>query len=248
MDMSAGGKYKFKRVVDFTKQDAFVCDYFLYDAAGKLVAEVQDVPMISLELPVEKLSFGADKIGDKTVKFDNLKLYANGLAADFEVYDAEAGRKFSAEEMETPYAKNVGYRLSWLNGTAYEKEYSVVAAYYNGNTLVEEKVIETVKMAPGTDHVSTGIVEVSDGLSVKLYARNDSKPEPEAGADDSTNDNQSTDKKTEKNNSGLIIAIVAVVVVLIAMVVVGVIVLNKKPAAKEEKKPEQQEEKQEEQE
>jgi hypothetical protein len=75
--------------------------------------------------------------------------------------------------------------LSWLNGTAYEKVYSVIAAYYNGNQLVEEKVVRKVQMAPNTDGVESGVVDVKNGQSVRVYLRDDSKPEPSGDIPDS---------------------------------------------------------------
>ena len=233
VDVSKGGKFKLKRNVDFNNKDALKCDYIVCDASGKVLAEVKDVPMVTVELPVEKLSFGVENIGDKAVKFDNFKIYANGVAADLTLYDAYAGRQFTAEEMAKPYAKDTAYRLSWLNGTGYEKEYNVVAAYYNGETLVEEKVIETIKMAPGTDHVATGIVKVAEGQSVKIFTRDISKPEPQG---DAPSQDTNPTEKPEKKDNGMLIAIIIVAVAIVAIIVVGVVFLTKKPAPKTEEK------------
>ena len=122
--------------------------------------------------------------------------------------------------MDKARSANTAYRLSWLNGSAYEKVYSVVAAYYNGDKLVEEKVIKEVKMAPNTDAVETGIVEVKDGQSVRVYLRNDS--EAEDGKD------QSVD-----GNTVMLIAIIAGAVILVSVVamVVLLIIVKKKNAA-----------------
>jgi hypothetical protein len=234
VDVSKGGKFRLVRKVDFAKAEAFTCDYLIYDGENKLLAQVKDVPMVTMELPVQKLSFGVSQVSGNAVKFDNFKLYANGLAADFELYDAEHGRKFSAEEMEKPYAKNTAYRLSWLNGTAYEKAYSIVAAFYEGDKLVEEKVIQEVKMAPGTDHVETGIVEVKAGQSVKIYARNDSQPEPEDNK--KPVDNKPGASKPKNNDAVMVIAIIAFGVIFFASVVAGILMFTKKPAKKPTKK------------
>ena len=112
-----------------------------------------------------------------------------------------------------------------MNGTASEKVYSIVAAYYNGDKLVEEKVIKEIKMAPGADYVDTGIVEVPEGQSVKVFARNDSKAESEQGED--TGDN------TSKGESKTMLLIICGAVVLIALVVVAVLIVFKKPSKKE---------------
>ena len=137
--------------------------------------------------------------------------------------------------MDKPYAKNTAYRLSWLNGTGYEKEYSVVAAYYKGETLVEEKVIETIKMAPGTDNVATGIVEVAEGQSVKIFTRDISKSEPQG---DAPSQDTNPTEKPKKDDNGMLIAIIAVAVAIVAVIAVGVVFLTKKPAPKTEKKDE----------
>lgn len=234
VDVSAGGKFRLVRKVDFTNAEAFTCDYLIYDGENKLLAQVKDVPMVTMELPVQKLSFGVSQVSGNAVKFDNYKLYANGLAADFELYDAEHGRKFSAEEMEKPYAKNTAYRLSWLNGTAYEKAYSIVAAFYEGDKLVEEKVIQEIKMAPGTDHVETGIVEVKAGQSVKIYARNDSQPEPEDNK--KPVDNKPGASKPKNNDTVMVIAIIAFGVIFFGSIIVGALILTKKPVKKTPKK------------
>ena len=64
------------------------------------------------------------------VQFDNLKLYANGVGADFELYNAKTGIEYT--DLETAKDSNTAYRLSWMNATGYEKVYSIVAEYYNG--------------------------------------------------------------------------------------------------------------------
>ena len=191
--------------------------------------------MPTLKLPVEKISLAVSKVTGDAVLLDNLKLYANGVGADFEVYDFETG--IEQNDLEAVRDRDTAYRFSWMNGTAYEKVYSVVAAYYNGDKLVEEKVIKEIKMAPGTDAVDTGIVKLEEGQSVRLYLRNDSKAEPEGG------DNTGSDKPGKTGSSEdtvLLIAIIAVGVVLIAIIVFAVVVLPKmKPASAKKKKTEE---------
>ena len=229
VDVSAGGKFKLQRVVDFNNAESFTSDYTIFDASGKVLGQVKDVPMPTVELPVEKLGLTVSKVTGDAVLLDNFKLYANGLAADFELYDAKTGIEYS--DLETAKDKATAYRLSWKNGTAYEKVYSIVAAYYNGDKLVEEKVVKQIKMAPGTDSVDTGIVEVAEGQSVKIYARNDSQPEPE-GKDPATGDDKTKPGSQNSEDSVLLIAIIGVGVILVAMIVVAIVVLGKKkPAA-----------------
>ncbi len=224
--VDAGKKYKLVRGVDFNNAEALTSDYAVYDASGKLLGEAKDVPMAAVKLPVEKLGIGVSGVAGSAVLMDNFKLYANGLAADFELYDAKTGIEVATADLDKVRDKNTAYRLSWMNGTAYEKVYSIVAAYYNGDQLVEEKVIKEIKMAPGTDYVDTGIVTLEEGQSVKIYARNDSKPEPE---DKNPNSGDKPITGTDKNeDTGLLIAVIAVAVVLLALIVVAVVILTKK--------------------
>lgn len=226
VDVSKGGKFTLKRSLDFNKEGAFTSDYFVYDADHKLLGEAKNIPMAEkLTLPVAKIGMSVSKIAGNPVMLDNLKLYANGLAADFELYNAKTGMQYT--DLETAKDSNTAYRLSWMNGTASEKVYSIVAAYYNGDKLVEEKVIKEIKMAPGADYVDTGIVEVPEGQSVKLFARNDSKAESEQGED--TGDNTSKGE----SKTMLLIIIICGAVVLIALVVVAVLIVFKKPGKKE---------------
>ena len=226
IDVSAGGTFKLKRCLDFTNAEAFTSDYAVYDASGKLLAEVKDVAIAKLKLPVSKLAISVSKVTGTPVKLDNLKLYANGVAADFELYNAKTGIEYT--DLESAKDSNTAYRLSWMNATKYEKVYSIVATFANG----EQKVIETIKMAPGTDGVATGIVEVAAGQTVKIVARNDSQPESEL--QNGAADGNGAAKKGKKGDSMLLIIVVAAAVVFIGIVVAIVLVLTKKPAPKAE--------------
>ena len=238
VDVSAGGKFKVQRCVDFNNAESFICDYTIYDASGKVLGQVKDVPMIALELPVQKIGLGVSGITGDAVLLDNLKLYANGLAADLELYNAKTGMQHT--DVDTAKSEATAYRLSWMNATSYEKVYSIVAAYYNGDTLVEEKVVKEIKMAPGADHVDTGIVEVAEGQSVKLYARNDSKAEPEGGDNAGNTDNEKPGSSAGGEDTVMLIAIIAGGVVLLAIIVVAIVVLTKKkPVPAEENKTEE---------
>ena len=231
VDLSKGGTFKLQRCVDFNKADAFTSDYTIYDAAGKVLGQVKDVPMPALELPIQKLGLGVTKVAGDAVLLDNLKLYANGVGADFELYDAHTGMEIAAEDLDKVRDKDTAYRFSWMNATATEKVYSVVAAYYNGSTLVEEKVLKEIKMAPGTDGVATDIVKLENGQSVKIYLRNDSKADPEAP----NAENPSNTKPKSQNNTLMLIITIVGVIAFLALVVVAVLVVLKKPAVKEEK-------------
>ena len=127
-----------------------------------------------------------------------------------------------------------------MNATATEKVYSIVAAYYNGDQLVEEKVLKEIKMAPGTDGIETDIVKLENGQTVRIYARNDSKPDsenPGAGQPGDPTQNQ----KNKLSNTVVLVVIIVGVIAFVALVIVAVMIVLKKPAAKEEKKEETQE-------
>ena len=232
VDVSKGGKFTLKRCLDFNKEDAFTSDYTVYDASGKLLAEVKDVAIATIKLPVQKLGMSVTKLTGDGVQLDNLKLYANGVGADFELYNAKNGIEYT--DLETAKDSDTAYRFSWMNATKYEKVYSIVATFGNG----EEKVIETIKMAPGTDGVATGIVEVASGQTVKLVARNDSQPEPDAPNQGNTG--KDTPKKNGDDSTLLLVVVIAAAVVF-ALIVVGIIlVLKKKPTPAAEEKQENQ--------
>ena len=210
IDVSAGGKFTLKRVMNFNTPKAFTCDYVVYDAAGKELAKVKDVAVNKdVKLPVASIGFEFTKIAGDPILVDDYKLYASGVSAECELYDVELG--YRIEEADKARDKDTAYRVSWLNGTAYDKVYSVVAAYYNGDKLVEEKVLKEIKMAPNTDAVETGVVEVAEGQSVRIYVRNDSQPEPVGGA-----------------FGVMLIAIIAGAVVLVAVIVVVIVAAGKK--------------------
>jgi hypothetical protein len=154
-------------------------------------------------------------------------MYANGVAADFELYNAKTGIEYT--DLETAKDSNTAYRLSWMNATAYEKIYSIIAEYSDGTS----KVIEEIKMAPGTDFVSTGIVEVKDGQSVKIYARNDSQPEPENGNKPGNKPGASTEKN---NETVLLIVVLVVAVVLVGVAITIALLLTKKKKSKKKAK------------
>ena len=230
VDMSKGGKFTLKRAFDFNKEDAFTSDYAVYDASGKLLAEVKDVAIATVKLPVQKLGMSVTKVTGDAVKLDNLKLYANGVAADLELYNFANGMEYT--DLETAKDKDTAYRFSWMNATKYEKVYSIVAEYYNGSSLVETKVLKEIKMAPGTDAVTTGIVKLENGQSVKIYARNDSKADPDTPNVDKPAD---TNQPKSQNNTLMLIVTIVGAIVFLALVVVAVLIVLKKPAAKEEK-------------
>ena len=228
VDVSAGGKFKLKRSVDFNNAEALTSDYAIYDASGELLGQVKDVPMVQVKLPVQKLNLSVAGVTGDAVLFDNFKLYANGVGADFELYNAKTGIEYT--DLETAKDSNTAYRLSWMNATKYEKVYSIIAEYSDGTS----KVIEEIKMAPGTDYVSMGIVEVKDGQTVKVYARNDSQPESENGGNKPSDKPGATEEKN--NETVLLIIILVVAVVLVGVAITIALLLSKKKKSKKKSK------------
>ena len=226
VDVTAGAKLLLKRVMNFTTKDAYTSSYYVYDTNGKLLGQAKDIPMAKVTVPVQRIAFGVENVTGEAVLFDNFRLYTVGVATDFELYNAKTGIEYT--DLETAKDSNTAYRLSWQNASAYEKVYSIVAEYSDGTT----KVVKEIKMAPGTDAIDHGIVEVAQGQTVKLYVRNDSQPEPDADPNQNAGKNDGADKK--RGDSALLIAVICVAVFLVVFVVVGVVFLTKKPKAKEE--------------
>jgi len=146
-------EYTLKRTVDYR---SYTGSYYVYDAKGALLAKAENVSLSKLSLPIEKIGFATTKFDDNTVFLDNYKLYAVGVTADFEIYDANTGIEITA--LNTMQETDTAYRLSWINASDEAKAYNVVAAFSGGG----KQIVETVTMMPGTDGVATGIVKVSD--------------------------------------------------------------------------------------
>ena len=232
-DISAGGKYTFKRVLNF---NSFTSDYIILDATGKEVAKVAAVAIPAFTGKVASVKVTCNAVTGK-VLIDNYTLRAIGVAADFEVYNANTGILLTAD---TKNAVSTAYRLSWTNITEGEKTAKVMADIYEGDTLKETKVIKEVKLTRGGDGVETGVVEVAEGQSVKLYMTSDiTTGTPNApGVTDPTTPGETqpttgTQSGGEKDNTMLIVLIM-VVVVAIAAVVLVLVLTKKKPAKKED--------------
>jgi hypothetical protein len=115
VNVSAGGKLTVKRTVNFTKADAFTSNYAIYDGTGKLLGEAKNVPMNTVNLPVEKIGLRVEGVKGTAVQLDNFKVYASGVTADFELYNAKTGIEYT--DLETAKDSNTAYRLSWMNAT-----------------------------------------------------------------------------------------------------------------------------------
>ena len=218
MDISAG-TYTFKRVVNFKDAEKYMSSYYVYDAAGKELGNAKDV-VTPVFQTINAIGFSTEK-ADKAVVLDDYKLYPVGITTDFEIYDAATGMTITEEKKEEIRDRSTAYRLSWLNGSKEEKCYTVVAAIYQNGALVEEKAVREVIMKPGYDYVDTGVVEVAQGQSVKVYLKEGRLTAPDAPQD-------GTEKKPASNNLALIILIAAVVVAVVAVVVALIVTKPKK--------------------
>lgn len=167
VDISGGGKFTLRREVDFRNEEAYTSSYYVYDAAGKLIAKAENAAMLKMELPVEGISISsADFTGDP-ILLDDFKVNPIGVTTDFSLYDADLG--IQVDTPDQARAKSTAYRLSWMNATEDNQAYAVVAAHYDSNNkLVSEQVIKDVQMAPNSDGIDTGIVELAEGASSVL--------------------------------------------------------------------------------
>jgi len=241
MDITPG-TYTFNRAMDFNNGEAFVSSYYVYDATGKELKSCPDVS-VPTYATITTIEFNTKDTGDKPVYLDNYKLAVTGTAADFELYDATHGVLVKDDARDTPRG-STAYRLSWMNASAKEETATVMAAYYEGQTLKEEKVIQEVKMAPGYDNVETGVVEVAEGQTVKVYLKTSFTPDapaapttptepttaPTVAETTSATEAAPTDGGEKGGSTGIVIAVIAIV----AVVAIGVVlvVIRKKPGKK----------------
>ena len=239
IDLSAGGTVTVRREVDFSDAEALKCHYTVFDAQGNVLGRVKDVPMVELALPITIVCIGVSKVAGDPVLFDNYKLYLTKVAADFELYDANTG--LVVTELDKARDADTAYRVSWVNATRTEKTYSVVAAYYEGDKLVSEKVVQEIKMAPGTDGVDTAIVENEEGKSLLVYLRNDSpadSDEDETPITPGGNDNKPIQKPGAATEPEGLNLLTVIVVILAALSVEGLVLLilaTSKPKKKAKK-------------
>ena len=219
--LTPGSNYRFVRHMDFNAADAFAADYYVYAADGKLLGSAKKIPVTAFELPVAGIGMSCSGVAGEAVLLDNYKLYPIGVAADFELYGAKLGMQIT--ELDKAQNQDVAYRLSWMNATNTEADCKVMAAYYTGDKLVEEKIIKEIKMAPGTERIDTGVVNAPEGQSVLVYLKTDT-----VGADE--------DKNTPAAPNTILILVIAAAVVMIAAVLVLLLMPKKKTKKKNKKK------------
>ena len=167
VDFAAGGTYTLIRRVDFTVKGLYQCDYLVYDAAGKLLAQAEDIAMKDVTLPYESIFFTTYKCRSK-ILLDDYALYPISHTTSFSVYDAKTGVALPVSGQKN---SNVGYRMTWLNATEKTEKAEVIAIHYDADgKQVSQEIVDTVTMAPGTDGIVTGIVE-KKAASVYVYLK-----------------------------------------------------------------------------
>ena len=233
----AAGTYTIKRIMNFNDPKNFTYSISVLDASGKEVASIKDVPTPAFTA-VGAISFGVSG-ADKAVLFDNYCLSVCGLTADFELYDAATGRNIRGEDIALPRESSIAYRLSWLNGTDKEAIATIMADVYENGTLKEKKVIQEVKMQPGYDFVDTGIVEVSEGQSVRVYLQTSYGEQVQIPTTPTEPTETTPDSKAPAKKNNAVILAGVVVVSVVAIVLTLVLTKPKKPAASTENAPAQ---------
>jgi len=223
MDVSAGGKYTFRREMDFEK---FTCSYVVTDDSGTAVAKAENIAIPTFTGKVNEVGVTCKQLAGR-VSLDDFTLRASGLGSDFEIYDAKSGLRL---EDGTKNAAATAYRLSWTNVDAAEKTETLLADIYEGETLKETRIIKEVKMVSGGDGVETGIVEVAEGQSVKVYLKAEASPDAPNETEPTTTQPTGTQSggEEEGTNTTLII-LIAVVIVAVAAVVLVLVLTRKKP-------------------
>jgi len=250
--LAAGTKYTVVREFDFTDSAACTCSYYVYDANRTPLGSVLKVPVpAKWELPINTIQYSTKGVTGKAVLFDDYKLYTTRVNTDFYTYNADTG--IPVADMNAPQEGNVAYRFAWLNSTNTEKSYTVMVAYYDGDTKVSEEVYKELKLPANANGADFGEIENKQaGKKMLVYVRDNNS------ADDETNVTPGTDAPADPNattptdpnggdsgenagNTKLIIIIAAAAAVVVIAVVVVVIVASKKKktAPKTEEKTEE---------
>ena len=153
----SAGTYTLKREVDFRTANSYTCSFHVYDAQGKLIKEVKNVPMPIFTTPVQSMSLKVTG-ASATVLLDDYKLYPTGVSTTFDLYETKYGKNLNNSSAVT--TTDTAYRLTWMNASGDYKVAKIVEAKSG-------KVIETVQMGPGKDGVATGVV-AENGNSLQL--------------------------------------------------------------------------------
>ncbi len=213
--LAANTDYTVKRVVDFRNEEAFFCDYYVYDAEGNLLDSAENVAVDDFTLPVQKIGLSTENYGTNTLYLDDYKLVVSGFAADLSVYDAKTGMQI---DETVAHNADVAYRLSWLNASSSTKVYNIVANYSDGT----KEVLKTVTMKPGSDAVNTAIA-AANGKGVTITCEL-----IEGGSDEGTDHpggNQSGQVDGEEATTSTLLIIIAALLFVILLGVYAVCLL-----------------------
>ena len=221
-DVSAGGKYTFRREMDLEK---VTCSYVVTDGSGAVVAKAENVTVPAFTGTVNSLGITCQKVTGK-VLLDDFALRASGVGTDFDTYDAKSGLKLAADTSHTAAA---AYRFSWTNVDAVEKTETLLADIYEGDVLKETKIIKEVKLTQGGDGVETGIVEVAEGQSIKLYLKAEASPDAPGTDAPQPTETQPAAQTDKGGIDPLVIVLIVVVIAAVAAVVLVLVLTKKKP-------------------
>ncbi len=191
------GTYKFKRVMNFHFMDtANYSTFIVCDAAGKELKKVENVASPKFNY-INEIGFSVTD-ADKAVIVDDFKIYVAGVTADFGLYDAVSGQIVKDADMDKARDKTTAYRLSWLNATNKEETATIKADITSGGKTTT-KIIKEVKLQAGNDSVVTGIVDIKEGETVKVYLETSVKApvEPKPGETEPTTPNTTEPQQTE---------------------------------------------------
>ena len=163
MEVEGDTTYMFKRVMNFHHEGSFYCTYIVGSGSGRVLKTVEEVQCPSFNY-ITTIGFAVTG-ANKAVIVDDFKLFQSGVAADFTLYDAKTGQD---AELGTLRDRSTAYRLSWLNAT-YDEHTATIKADITENGKTETTVLKEVTLVPGDDSVVTGIVNVKEGQTVKVY-------------------------------------------------------------------------------
>ena len=211
--LAADTEYHLKRVLNFTDSEAMVSSYYIYDAEGNLLSKAENVAIDNLKLPVQKIGISTENYGTSTVYVDDYKLYATGVATDFEVYNADTG--ILLEDPTAAWEGNAAYRLSWMNASDKTVFYNVVASYSDGTS----SVVASIEMKPGSDNVNTGVIK-PEGKAVTLSLEQVESQTPVDDPDDIGGGNQggSGNAAGEEEDTTILFMVLLTITVFVACV------------------------------
>jgi len=218
--LAANTEYTIKRVFDFRNKDNILCNYYIYDASGKLLDKAENVVVSGLSLPVQQVGISTENFGSGTLRIDDYKLYATGVTTDLEIYNADTGMLVA--DATAAQSTNTAYRLSWMNASDAAKIYNVVATYSDGT----KEILNSIEMLPGSDAVNTGVVKLSSGKSVTISLEETETKVPDAG------DNASDNGGLFGGNTLLIVIAVAVACICTVVITLVVVTTPKKKSPK----------------